>query len=417
MKKLLSVFTKRRIIVTFFLGISSGLPLALTGGTLQAWLNDYQLSLTAIGFIGMASLPYTLKFLWAPFMDRWVPPFLGRRRGWIFICQLMLCLAIASMALFSPDQQPQSLFIMACFIAFFSASQDIVIDAYRTDVLQPIERAFGGAMSQNGYRIAMLISGGAALVIADFFGWKVCYLLMSALMGICTVATFLGPEPENSVVPPRNIRDCIILPFIDFLKRPQAVWILLLIIFYKLGDAFAGSLSQTFLLREIHMSKTEVGTLAKTLGFFGTVFGTTAGGLMVFKMGWFRALLLFGILQAVSNLSYMPLMWIGPDYFIAGIAIFIENFCGGMGAAAFVGLLMNLCNARFSAFQYALLSSLSAVGRVFIGPIAGFISDSYGWTAYFIASLVFSIPGIVLLFLLRNSIENMLEIKDVELSE
>lgn len=340
-------------------------------------------------------------------MDRWVPPFLGRRRGWILICQLLLCVLIASMILFTPDAQPKTLFFIACFIAFISASQDIAIDAYRTDVLHPQERAIGAAMATNGYRVAMLTSGGLALIIAGCFGWKACFLAMTVLMALGIIATFLGPEPEEVVVPPRSLRDCTVLPFLDFLRRPQAIWILLFIIFYKLGDAFAGAMSQVFLLRAVQMSLIEVGSMVKMLGFWGTIFGTTAGGLLVIKMGWFRALLVFGVLQAVSNLAYMPLMWLGPDYLIAGIAVFVENFCGGMGAAAFVGLIMSLCNVRFSAFQYALLSSLSAVGRVFIGPLAGIIANDYGWTAYFMASLVLSVPGLLLLFLLKNRIEAM----------
>lgn len=407
MNKLLSVFAERRIIITLLLGFASGLPLALSGGTLQAWFTDCGLSLKDIGYAGLAGLPYTFKFVWAPLMDRWVPPFLGRRRGWILICQLMLCVLIASMILFTPDVHPKTLFFIACFIAFTSASQDIAIDAYRTDVLRSQERAIGAAMATNGYRVAMLTSGGLALIIADHFGWKSCFLVMTFLMALGILATFLGPEPEEVVVPPKSLRDCTVLPFLDFLKRPQAIWVLLFIVFYKLGDAFAGAMSQVFLLRAVKMSLTEVGSMAKMLGFWGTIFGTTAGGLLVIKMGWFRSLLVFGILQAVSNLAYMPLMWLGPDYLVAGIAVFIENFCGGMGAAAFVGLIMSLCNIRFSAFQYALLSSLSAVGRVFIGPLAGFIANDYGWTAYFMASLVLSVPGLLLLFLLRNRIELM----------
>ncbi len=407
MSRVLAVFAERRIIITLLLGFASGLPLALSGGTLQAWFTDCGLSLKDIGFAGLAALPYTFKFVWAPLMDRWVPPFLGRRRGWILICQLLLCVLIASMILFTPNVHPKVLFFIACFIAFTSASQDIAIDAYRTDILHPQERALGAAMAVNGYRVAMLTSGGFALIIADYYGWRVCFLVMTILMAMGIIATFLGPEPEEVVIPPRNLRDCTVLPFLDFLRRPRAIWILLFIVFYKLGDAFAGAMSQVFLLREIHMSLTEVGSMAKMLGFWGTILGTTAGGLLVIKMGWFRALLVFGVLQAVSNLAYMPLMWIGPDYWVAGVAVFVENFCGGMGAAAFVGLIMGLCNIRFSAFQYALLSSLSAVGRVFIGPLAGIIANDYGWIAYFMASLVLSVPGLLLLFLLKQRIETM----------
>ncbi len=417
MKNILSIFTERRIAVTLMLGFSSGLPLALSGGTLQAWFAKSNVSLKEIGFVGLAALPYTFKFVWAPLMDRWVPPFLGRRRGWILICQFLLCAALGSMVLFTPDTHPKALFFLACLVAFFSASQDIVIDAYRTDVLHANERPMGAAMAINGYRIAMLVSGGMALVIADVWGWSAAYLSMVAIMGLGTIATFLGPNPEVEIVPPRRIWDCTVLPFLDFMKRPQAWWILLFIVFYKLGDAFAGALSQTFLIREIQMTLSEIGVMAKFSGFFGTIFGTTAGAVLVVRWGWFRALLVFGVLQALSNLVYMILLWTGPNYLVAATAIFVENFCGGMGAAAFTGLIMGLCNIRFSAFQYALLSSLSAVGRVIVGPMAGVIAHEYGWTAYFIASLVLSVPGLVLLIILKGGLEAMTRSMLVSASE
>jgi len=415
LKNILAVFKHPRIAITLLLGFSSGLPLALSGGTLQAWFAKSDVSLKEIGFVGLAALPYTFKFVWAPLMDRWVPPFLGRRRGWILICQFLLCAAIGSMVLFTPNTHPKALFFLACLVAFFSASQDIVIDAYRTDMLHPNERPMGAAMAINGYRIAMLVSGGMALVIADVWGWTAAYLTMVVLMALGMITTFCGPNPENEVIPPKKIWDCTVLPFLDFIKRPQAVWILLFIVFYKLGDAFAGALSQTFLIREIQMTLSEIGVMAKFSGFFGTVFGTTAGALLVLKWGWFRALLVFGVLQALSNLVYMVLLWTGPNYLVAATAIFVENFCGGMGAAAFTGLIMGLCNIRFSAFQYALLSSLSAVGRVIVGPMAGVIAHEYGWTAYFMASLVLSVPGLLLLIFLRNGLEGMT--KSMEISQ
>ncbi len=409
MKNIIAAFTDRRIAITLLLGFSSGLPLALSGSALQAWFSVSHVSLTEIGFIGLAGLPYTFKFLWAPMMDRWVPPFLGRRRGWILICQLLLCAFIAGMTLFTPDAHPKVLFFLACLVAFFSASQDIVVDAYRTDVLDPEQRPMGAAMAINGYRIAMLVSSGLALIIAHHWGWKVSYLLMAGLMGISAIATVFGPDPKVVVTPPKKLWDCTVLPFLDFLKRPQAVWILFFIVFYKLGDAFAGALSQTFLIREIHFNLAEIGVMHKSMGFLGTIFGTLSGALLIARFGWFRGLLTFGVLQAISNLIYMILMWTGPDYFIAAFSILLENYCGGMGAAAFTGLIMALCNSKFSAFQYALLSSLSAIGRVFIGPLAGFIANDYGWTAYFMSSVVLAIPGLVLLFLLKNNIQEMTE--------
>lgn len=409
MKNFFSIFTERRIAVTFFLGLSSALPLALSSWTLQAWYTMSGVSLKEIGFVGLAAAPYTFKFLWAPLMDRWVPPLLGRRRGWMLICQFLLCLAIGSMVLFTPDTYPKVLFLIACLVAFFSASQDIALDAYTTDVLPEKQRALGAAMKVNGYRIGMLVSGGLALVIADHFGWKIAYLTMAALMGVGVIATLLGPNPEEKEAPPKRMWDCTVLPFMDFLRRPQSIWILLLIVFYKFGDAYGGALCQTFMLREIHMTLTEVGTLAKLSGFFGTITGTLIGAILIQRWGWFKSLLVFGILQAISNLSYMTLLLTGPNYLVAGSSFFVENLCGGMGTVAFLGLIMGLCNARFTAFQFSLLSSLSMIGRVFVSPLAGYIAEDYGWISYFMSSLVLSAPGLILLLLLKNGITNMTE--------
>lgn len=400
---------KKRILISLLIGFSSGLPLTLSASTLQAWYTQSNVSLKEIGLMGLAGLPYTLKFIWAPLMDRWVPPFLGRRRGWMLLCQLWLCLALISMAFFTPLTHPKILFLLACLVAFFSASQDIAIDAYRVDMLRPEERPLGAAMGTNGYRMAMLVSGGLALIIADYWGWRSAYLAMAGCMSIGIIAALIGPNPELEVIPPKCIWDCTMLPLIDFLKRRQSIWILLFIVFYKLGDAFAGAINQTFLLRGVGLSLSEVGVMAKSLGFLGTIFGTTLGAVGVVKWGWFRALLIFGVVQAVSNLLYMPLIWIGAHYVVAGFALFIENLCGGMGTAAFSGLLMGLCNARFTAFQFTLLSCLSAVGRVLVGPLAGVVAYEYGWILYFIASLVLSLPGLLLLIVLKSGIAKMTE--------
>lgn len=413
MKNFWSILTERRITVCFLLGFSSALPLALSGPTLQMWYTASGVSLKEIGFVGLAGVPYALKFLWAPVMDRWVPPFLGRRRGWMLISQLLLCLSIASMVLFTPDAYPKTLLLLACFVAFFSASQDIALDAYTADVLPAEERALGAAVKVDGSRIALLVSGGLTLILADHFGWKISYLIMAALMGIGIIATFMGPKPP-AVQQPKNLKDCIVLPFLEFLKRPNALWILWLIVFYKFGDAFGGALCQTFVMREIGMSLTEIGTLAKLSGSLGIVLGALSGAALIQRWGWFRSMFVFGILQSLSNLSYLSLLWTGPDYWMTGASFFIENFFGGMGTAAFVGLLMGLCNARFTAVQFALLSSLSSIGRVCVGPMAGWIADDYGWIAYFMVSLLLSMPGLALLLYLKKDIANMADAQSQE---
>lgn len=403
-----NLLTSRPILISLLLGFSSGLPLALSGGTLQAWFaSSSSISLTAIGFMSFVSLPYTFKFIWAPFMDRFVPPFLDRRRGWILICQVLLGITIAAMGWFNPSADVNILMALAFLTAFFSASSDIAIDAYRVDMLTPNERPLGAAMAVNGYRIAMLISGGVALVIADIWGFKYAYFLMAVLVSVGIVASFIGPSPEIKVTPPKKLWDCTVMPFVDFMSRPNALWILVFIVFYKLGDAFAANLISTFLIRGVHMSLTEIGTLVKFSGFLGTILGTVLGALWIPKLGWYRSLIIFGIIQALANLIYLPLIWVGPNYLLAGSAIFFDNLMGGMGTAAFMGFIMGLCNPRFTAFQFALLTALSAVGRTFIGPIAGYVAELYGWEVYFTASLLFAAPGLVLIWWLRSSIEKM----------
>lgn len=410
MKNIFATLKDRKMLITLLLGFSSGLPLALTGSTLSAWYAAAKApTLVEIGFLSLATWPYTLKFLWAPLMDRWVPPLLGRRRGWILIFQILLCLGMASMALLSPNTSPKLLLVVAFLVAFFSASQDIAFNAYCTDLIPTDERALGAAMNTNGYRIAMLISGGLATTLAGFYSFQLAYFLMMALMGIGIVATFLGPDPEKTVTPPKRLWDCTVLPFIDFIKRPQAISILLFIVFYKLGDAYAGALSQTFLIREIKFTLIEIGLMAKTTGFLATILGTTTGALLIPRYGWVTSLFMFGVAQAISNLAFILLMWTGPDYTAAAFVIFIENFCGGMGTAAFLGFMMGLCNARFTAFQFALLSSLSSVGRVFMGPLAGTVANDYGWVTYFMSSLALSLPGLILILWLRNGIDKMTE--------
>lgn len=406
--KFTALLTQPTVLVSLLLGFSSGLPLALSGSALQTWFAaDSSATLLTIGFLSFVGMPYTLKFLWAPFVDRFVPPFLGRRRGWILVCQSALAVVIASMALFSPTSEPTVLMILAFAVAFLSATSDIAIDAYKIDVLPLKVRALGAAMGVDGYRIAMLVAGGLTLVIADHWSWKAAYLAMAALMSVGIITSIFGPEPEIQVAPPKTFKDSVVLPFVDYFTRRRAVWILVFIICYKLGDAFAGNLMSTFLIRAIQMTKTEIGTLVKFSGFFGTILGTIIGGLYIPRLGWYRALIIFGVAQAISNLIYLPMIWVGPNYALAGSAIFLDNFFGGMGTAAYVGFIMGLCNPRFTAFQYALLCALSAFGRTYIGPVAGYIAETFGWEVYFTSSLLFAAPGLLLIWWLKDSMEKM----------
>jgi PAT family beta-lactamase induction signal transducer AmpG len=403
----LQVFSNRRVAVITFLGFSSGLPLALTGGTLQAWMAVTGVDLQTIGIFSLVGIPYTIKFLWSPLMDRYIPPWLGRRRGWILITQFILILGISAMAFSSPREFPWMLAILALFVAFTSASQDIVIDAYRTDVLKERERGAGAAVFVMGYRIAALVSGALALILSDHIGWQNTYLLMAAVVVIGIISTLVGPEPEERVAPPLSLQEAVAGPLKEYFSRNAAIPLLFLIVLYKLGDAYAGVLTTAFLIKGIGFSASDVGTINKGFGFVSVIIGAMLGGSLMVRLGLFRSLLGFGILQAVSNLSFMLLAWIGKSYGMLVFAVGFENFSGGMGTAAFVSLLMAMCNHRYTATQYALLSSLAALGRIFIGPTSGFLVESVGWATFFFITALTALPGLALLWCLRRVVTDL----------
>jgi PAT family beta-lactamase induction signal transducer AmpG len=393
-----------RVAAVLFLGFASGLPLALSSGTLQAWMTVAGVDIKTIGLFSLVGLPYTVKFLWAPVMDRYAPAFLGRRRGWVAVTQLALIGVIAVMGAMDPTRSPLALAGLAMLLAFASASQDVVVDAYRTDVLTEKERGLGAAVSVLGYRIALLISGALALVLSDQIGWRNTYWLMAGLMGIGLLAALFGPEPDEQVRPPRTLAEAVVGPLKEFFGRPEAVVTLLLIVLYKLGDAFAGSLTTAFLIRGVGFTPTDVGAINKGLGLIATIVGALFGGGLMVRLGLYRSLLLFGVLQAVSNLSFMVLAWAGKSYALMIVAVAFENIAGGMGTAAFVALLMALCDHRFSATQFALLSALAAVGRVFVGPPSGFLVDAVGWVWFFFCTFLVALPGLLLLWRLRRRV-------------
>ena len=407
MNAYLEIFRSRRVAVVCLLGFSSGLPLALTSGTLQAWMTVSGVDLATIGIFTLVGIPYTWKFLWAPFMDRYVPPFLGRRRGWIAAMQMVLGAGIAIMGALDPVTMPWALAALALMVAFISASQDVVFDAYRADVLRPAERGIGAAVSVLGYRLAMLVSGALALILSDQIGWQNTYWLMAALMIAAIGATLFGPEPEVKVTPPKTLTEAVIEPLREFFARNGAWGLLLLIVLYKLGDAFAGSLTTAFLIRGVDFTPTEVGAINKGMGLAATLVGVVFGGVLMARLGLFRSLLAFGILQAISNLTFMWLAAIGKDYAVMVLAVGFENLSGGMGTAAFVALLMGMCDKRFTASQFALLSALAAVGRVYVGPASGYMVESIGWTTFFGFTFLIALPGLLLLFVMRRSIEAM----------
>ncbi|MBT5551510.1 MAG: MFS transporter [Nitrospina sp.] len=409
----MGLFLNRRVLAVLFLGFSSGLPLALSGGTLQAWLTVEGVDIKTIGLFTLVGLPYTLKFLWSPLLDRYVVPLFGRRRGWIFVFQLLLLAMIFSMSVVSPVEAPWVLAFFAIGLAFASSSQDIVIDAYRTEVLREKERGLGAAVSVTGYRIAMLVSGALALILSEIIGWRFTYMVMAGLMVVGMTATWLSPEPEEPGVPPKTLKEAIGGPLVEFFSREGAWAILALIILYKLGDAFAGSLTTTFLIRGVGFSVGEVGAINKGMGLAATIVGALFGGALMARLRLFHSLLLFGVLQAVSNLSFMVLALLGKNYAMMVFTIAFENLAGGMGTAAFVAFLMALCNHNFTATQFALLSALASLGRVFVGPASGVLVDNLGWLQFFLITFLAAIPGLILLWKMRHRVKALEKNEDL----
>ncbi len=401
----MNFYLNRRVVTVLFLGFSSGLPLALSGGTLQAWLTVEGVDIRTIGLFSLVGLPYTLKFLWSPIIDRFAIPIFGRRRGWIVLCQVGLIGIILGMSVTSPQNALWLLAILAFCLTFISASQDVVIDAYRTEVLKERERGIGAAVSVTGYRVAMLVSGALALILSEYLGWRSTYMLMALIMSFGIVAVWLGPEPEDPGVPPASMKEAVAGPFAEFFSRPGVWSLLALIVLYKLGDAFAGSLTTTFLIRGVNFSVAEVGAINKGMGLASTIIGALFGGLLMARLRLFKSLLIFGVLQAVSNLSFMVLAIVGKNYPLMIFTIAFENLAGGMGTAAFVAFLMTLCDHRFTATQFALLSALASLGRVFVGPLSGILVDEMGWTIFFFTTFLFALPGLILLWVMKEVVK------------
>lgn len=396
MQNWLKVYGSKRVLCLTGLGFSSGLPLALTGTTLQAWMTSTQVDLAIIGVFSLVGLPYTLKILWAPLMDRYSLPWLGRRRGWILLTQVLTAAGIFWLGHSSPTSMPWMTAWLALTVAFFSASQDIVIDAYRADVLAQAELGAGAATSVIGYRIAMLISGAAALILSDHIAWQTVYTLMAGLMLVNALFTLTAPEPAEQTAPPKTLKEAVVEPLLSYFRRSDAVSMLVFIMVFKLADAIAGAMTTPFLL-DLGFSRTDVGTVNKAFGLLSTIFGTLAGGGIIAKIGINRSLWLFGFIQALSNLSFTGLAMLGKNYPAMVVAIGLENICGGMGTAAFIAFLMSLCDKKFTATQYALLSSLMAVTRVLAGVPTGFMAKSMGWAAFYAVSTLGAVPGILLL--------------------
>jgi PAT family beta-lactamase induction signal transducer AmpG len=392
------------MLVALLMGFSSGLPLLLTGSVLQAWMTDEGVDLGTIGLFALVGLPYTLKFLWAPLTDRYCLPFLGRRRGWLITVQLLLMIAIAALGWTQPASSPLSVALAALLLAFFSASQDIVIDAYRREALSDTELGLGASLYVNGYRVGMLLASGGGLILADFMSFSLVYQVMALTMLVGILTTLFAPEPDIHGALPTSLRAAVIEPFIDYFRRADAVLILLFILLYKLGDTMASNMTIPFYL-DIGFSKTEIGAVVKLFGFWATVIGGIVGGILILNTGIYRALWGFGILQALSTAGFALLAQVGYNLpLLAGVIAF-ENLSAGMGSAAFIAFMASLTNRKFTATQYALLSSLMGVPRVIMAAPTGYLADWLGWTTFFTGCALIAVPGLLLLARFRHWLE------------
>lgn len=382
-----------------FLGFCSGIPLSLTGGTLQAWMTDEGMDLATIGRFALVGLPYTAKFLWSPFLDSVPPPFWGRRRGWAILTQFGLVGSILAMALLDPKTQLGELSLIAIVLAFFSASQDIVVDAFRTEIVSKEEMGAGAGIYVMGYRLAMLVSGAGALILADHLPWKMVYVCMAGVMALGTLAVLFAREPEASleaISDQRSWGERVTQPFLEFFGRSGAVEILLFVMIYKLSTMMATALTTTFLMK-VGFSKTEIGAVTKVFGLIATIVGTLAGGALMTRLGTKRSLWIFGALQATAGLSFILISIVGYNTAMLTLVITVENFMMGLGVAALQGFMMAVCSRQFTATQFALLSSLTAVSRVVLVSQAGVLAEALGWTNYFLFSVLLAAPGLLLL--------------------
>jgi len=407
------VVFSRRMLVALLMGFSCGLPLLLTWGILQAWMKEEGLDLTVIGMITLVQIPYTWKFVWAPVLDRFALPWLGRRRGWLLIAQLALMASIVSVAFSDPLNHFRRLILSALLVAFFSATQDIVVDAYRREDLSDAELGLGSSFYIYGYRLGMLAASGGGLILADHMAFTTVYLIMALGIIPGLVTTLLTPEPKVAAGIPESLKEAVLEPLADYFRRNGAVWILVFILLYKIGDTMAAAIATPFYL-DLGFTKTQVGAVVQVFGTGATLAGAFLGGIVQLRLGIVRSLWLFGILQAISTAGFAMLARIGPSVSGLSAVIAFENLSGGMGTAAFVAFMASITNKKFTATQYALLTSLMGIPRAFVTAPSGFVAKLLGWEVFFIACTLLAIPGLLLLIKFvpwqRKVVENFVKI-------
>ncbi len=392
-------YLNRRTLICVFLGFSSGLPLFILLSLMQAWLAKSGLNVKTLGLFALVMFPYTWKFLWSPLMDRYSFGALGRRRGWMAITQTALFFGIGAMGMLDPLTQLPAIATVAALVAFLSASQDIVIDAYRREILPDNEQGLGSAVHVNAYKVAGMVPGALSLILADLMAWQPVFWITAAFMLPGLACTLLIREPAVYGTPPRNMRDAVLLPFREFIDRDGwrgALWILGFIFLYKLGDSMATALATKFYL-DLGFSMTQIGAIAKTTGFWASIAGGIVGGVWMVRLGINRGLWIFGVAQAIAVLGFAWLAQVGANVIVLAAVIGFEAFGVGLGTAAFVAYIAKTTDPRYTATQFALFTSLAAVPRTFVNSSVGFIVAETGWFSFFILCFILALPGMLML--------------------
>lgn len=423
--KIYKYYFSKKLIFIFLMGIASGIPLYLILSTLMIWLTRENIDLSTIGLFSLTQIPWSLKFLWAPIIDYYKIPFLhnylGKRKSWLLMTQFFLIISIILLGTNDPTSELFYTAFFALLVSFFSATQDIIIDAYRIEILQESDQGAGAAMTQAGYRVGGIIAGAGALYSREIMEWKTVFLLIALLTLILMILTLFAPQnKELSIKKSKasNIGNYLLIfikPLKEFFNRNSllnTMLILLFILFFKLGDVIAGVMANPFYVK-LGFSNIEIANASKLYGVIATLFGVFIGGWLVKKIGIIKSLFLAGFLQIISNLLFVILSKIGPDYIFLIVTVSGENISGGLGSAAFVAYLSILCNKQYTATQYALLSSIMGIARTFLSSPSGYLVNFLGWSNFFLLSLLFGIPGILILIWMQRSFPISRQIKKI----
>lgn len=404
-KNIIQELFSKKMLICLLLGFSSGLPLLLTGGTLKLWLAEAKVDITTIGYFSWVGMMYSLKFIWSPLLDSLSIGSFGRRRSWIVLMQIGLVASIFMLGQLDPAKSISTMAFVALLVAFFSATQDIAIDAFRREYLDEIELGLGSTMTMYGYRIAMLISGGLAVAMADHFSWQIVYLIMALLMFLGIIATFYAPEPPPFEIKDKSFYNSVIGPFKEFISRDGSLVILLFVLLFKLGDALSGSMLNPF-YKEMGFEKTDIGLIAKTFGLASSLVGLFIGGVVIYYIGILRSLWIFGILQALSTGSFALITYVGPERWALALTVIFEDVSSGMGSAAFVAYMASITNRQYTATQYAILSSIATLGRNFFSGFSGHMVKSLGWGNFFYTCALIALPGLIFLVIMTKKYPN-----------